>query len=143
MWPNTHNILSRCEFRGIKAVLSGANTRRFSTLPSQIRLGYYPQAKAYPSVIQSEGQDSFVSAGRANKSLKFKIHVDIGGITGVIAPMIGEEPPDTHVWVSGGVVPAFIRSEEPLYFGGPVLRTELVSPVWPATPKSEREDQGR
>jgi hypothetical protein len=20
MWPNTHNILSRCEFRGIKAV---------------------------------------------------------------------------------------------------------------------------
>ena len=69
--------------------------------------------------------------------------MEIGGLAGVIAPMIGKEPPDTHVWISGGQVPAFIRSEEPLYFGGPILRTELVSPVWPETPKSEREGQGR
>jgi hypothetical protein len=53
------------------------------------------------------------------------------------------EPADTHVWIGTGSVPAFIRSEGSLYLGGPVLRTELVSPVWPRTPKSERQGQGR
>ena len=55
----------------------------------------------------------------------------------MIAPLIGKEPPDAHVWVSAGEVPAFIRSEAPLYLGGPMLRTELVSPVWQGTPGSK------
>jgi hypothetical protein len=102
-----------------------------------------PKPRLIHLSVQPEGQESFVSAGRGNKAHKFKIHVEMGGITGVIAPMIGKDPPDTHVWISAGDVPAFIRSEEPLYYGGPVLRTELVSPIWPKTPKSERQGQGR
>jgi hypothetical protein len=102
-----------------------------------------PKPRLIHLVVQPEGEETFRSGGRSNKALKFKIHVDIGGISGAIAPLIGKEPPDTHVWISAGQVPAFLRSEEPLYFGGPVLRTELVSPVWPGTPKSEREGQGK
>jgi len=28
-------------------------------------------------------------------------------------------------------VPAFVKSEQPFYMGGPLWRIELVSPVWP------------
>lgn len=48
----------------------------------------------------------------------------------MIAPMIGKEPADSTVWVGAGEVPAFIKSESPLYLGGPLLRTELVGPIW-------------
>lgn len=40
-------------------------------------------------------------------------------------------PPDSHVWILGGEAPAFVKSEQPLYFGGPVWRIELASPSWP------------
>jgi hypothetical protein len=120
--------------------------RNLSFDTKETKLSYLattPKPRLIQLSIQPEGEETFVSAGRRNKALRFKIHVEIGGITGVVAPMVGKEPPDTHVWISAGQVPAFIRSEEPLYYGGPVLRTELVSPVWPQTPKSEREGQGK
>lgn len=31
-----------------------------------------------------------------------------------LAPLLGKQPPDFHVWV-GGEVPAFVKSEQPLY----------------------------
>ncbi len=102
-----------------------------------------PKPRIIQLSVQPDGQETFSSAGRQNKALRFKVHVELGGLTGVIASLIGKEPADAHIWIGTGAVPAFIRSEAPLYFGGPNLRTELVSPVWPRTPKSEREGQGR
>ena len=92
-----------------------------------------PKPRLIQLSIKPDGQDTFRSAGLPNKANRFKIHVELGGITGVVAPLIGKEPPDTQVWVSAGQVPAFIRSEEPLYEGGPILSTELISPVWRRT----------
>ncbi len=51
----------------------------------------------------------------------------IGGIEG----KIGKQPPDIHVWVLGGEAPAFVKMEGPLFYGGPIWRIELASPVWP------------
>jgi hypothetical protein len=120
--------------------------RDLSVDTKETKLSYLatiPKPRLIHLSIKPEGEETFVSAGRRNKALRFKIHVEIGGNTGAVAPMVGKEPPDTHVWISAGQVPAFLRSEEPLYYGGPVFRTELVSPVWPQTPKSEREGQGK
>ena len=33
--------------------------------------------------------------------------------------------------ILGGEAPAFVKSEQSLYTGGPVWRIELVSPAWP------------
>ncbi len=92
-----------------------------------------PKPRLIHLSVKPDGVDKFESAGVPNKALRFTIHADLGGVTGLVAPMIGKEPPDTHVWVSSGQVPAFIKSEEPLYYGGPMLRTELVSPIWHKT----------
>ena len=120
--------------------------KNISPIAQETKLSYLattPKPRLIHLSFQPEGKETFRSAGLRNQALRFRIHVDIGGLSGMIAPMIGKEPPDTHVWVSASQVPAFIRSEEPLYLGGPLLRTELVSPVWPGTPISQREGQGR
>jgi hypothetical protein len=43
------------------------------------------------------------------------------------AKLTGQLPPDTHIWIVTQDVPAFVRSEGPLYTG-PVWRIALISP---------------
>jgi hypothetical protein len=47
-----------------------------------------------------------------------------------MAHLTGKQPPDSHMWMLEGAAPAFVKSESPLYEGGPIRRIELVSPVW-------------
>lgn len=95
-----------------------------------------------PQVVKLEvgvtGRERFSTGGAARTATHYVLKVDIGGLKGVIAPLVGKQPPDSHVWILGGEAPAFVKSEQPLYMGGPVWRIELVSPVWPrvASPKS-------
>ncbi len=65
------------------------------------------------------------------KATDYTVHVELGGIAGVIAPMIGKAPPDYHIWVQSGAPPAFIREEGPLYEGGPIWRMESITPSFP------------
>jgi hypothetical protein len=60
----------------------------------------------------------------------YRIKVEIGGVLGLLAPLVGKQPQDTHAWVLEGSAPAFVRLEGPLFAGGPSWRIELASPVW-------------
>lgn len=94
----------------------------------------YLAATPKPRIIKLEfktaGSDRFVVAGSARRATHFVLKVNIGGATGLIASLLGKQPEDLHVWVVPGEAPAFVRAEVPLYLGGPVLRTELTTPVW-------------
>jgi hypothetical protein len=56
----------------------------------------------------------------------------------MIAPLVGKQPADTDVWVAGGEAPAFVKSEGPLYLGGPIWSIEMTSPVWRRAPHVDR-----
>ena len=84
--------------------------------------------------IHAEGADGFTAGTARYKAIRYDVHVDIGGLKGAIAPIVGKEPPDTRVWISQGECPTFLKSEGPMSEGGPVCRTELVGPVWETTP---------
>ncbi len=77
------------------------------------------------------GGDSFSIGGSAFKAMRYAVKVDLGGISGIVAPVIGKQPPDTHVWIVEGKAPIFVKSEGPLFQDGPLWRIELASPVWP------------
>jgi hypothetical protein len=94
-----------------------------------------PKPRLVKLAISAAGEESFTTGSAARKAIHYVLKVDIGGISGVLAPMLGKQPPDSHVWILGGAAPAFVRSEQPLYNGGPLWRIELVSPAWP---KQER-----
>ena len=57
--------------------------------------------------------------------------------TGLVAPLVGKQPKDSHVWILGGDAPAFIKSEGPFYQGGPSWRLEPACPVWPSGPAAK------
>jgi hypothetical protein len=90
-----------------------------------------PKPRLVKLEISPIGEDSFSIGGSPAVAMRYAIKVDIGGISGVIAPIIGKQPPDTHVWMIGGKAPGFLKSEGPLYEGGPIWRIELASPIWP------------
>jgi hypothetical protein len=81
----------------------------------------------------AEGEDSLSTGGATHKATRYAVKVQIGGVRGVVAPLVGKQPPDTHVWILGGDAPAFVKSEGPMCEGCPIWRTELVSPVWEKT----------
>ena len=81
--------------------------------------------KTVKLVITPIGERTFSVAGSMRKATDFDIKIEIGGVKGAVAPLVGKQPPDTHVWMSTGVSPTFVRSEGPLYEGGPIWRTDL------------------
>jgi hypothetical protein len=90
-----------------------------------------PKPRIVKLVITPQGEDPFSFAGSVRKATHFVVKVQIGGIAGLVAPLVGKQPADTHVWILGGEAPAFVKSEGPLYVGGPIWRIELASPIWP------------
>jgi hypothetical protein len=108
-------------------------------------LAVTPKARVVGLAITSDGEDEFLIEGSARKATRFEVKVEIGGLTGWIAHVMGKIPPPTHVWILGGEAPAFVKSEGPLFMNGPVWRIELASPTWPkgaaGTEKATNEKQ--
>jgi len=101
-------------------------------LPSSLSfVAATPKPRLVKIAIAVAGTDPFSIAGSARKATHYLLEVDIGGIEGFIAPLVGKQPPDSHVWILDGEAPAFVRSQAPMFTGGPVWQIDLVSPVWP------------
>jgi hypothetical protein len=95
-----------------------------------------PKPRLVKLAITPHGEEPFSIAGSPRKAMRYAVKIELGGITGLVAPLIGKEPPDIQVWIIGGESPAFIREEGPLYEGGPICSIQLTSPVWPRTSRS-------
>ena len=91
-----------------------------------------PKPLVVKLVVSPEGEETFNTSVTPHKATRYAVKMEIGGIRGLLAPMAGKQPADSHVWILGGNCPAFVKSEGPSFEGGPTWRTELVSPLWPA-----------
>ena len=89
-----------------------------------------PKPRLVKLAISPKGQEPFTVGGSQRTAMHYVLKVEIGGVAGVIAPLLGKQPSDIHIWVLGGDAPAFVKSEGPIYYGGPNWRIELTSPVW-------------
>jgi hypothetical protein len=89
-----------------------------------------PKPRMVKLAIAKGGEDHFTVGGRPYKAAKYDVKVHIGGVAGVVAPMIGKQPPDTHVWVTESRAPAVVRLDSALYTEGPIWSVQFASPVW-------------
>lgn len=89
-----------------------------------------PKPRLVKLAITTAGRDRFSTGREGREAAHYVVKVDLGGLSGWLAPLLGKQPPDSHVWILGGEAPAFVKSEQSLYPGGPVWRIELVSPAW-------------
>ena len=106
----------------VKNIGSGGAPMRFAYVAAT------PKPQVVELVVSSAGTERVEIGTRARRAVEYVVRVEIGGLKGALASIFGKEPPDSHVWVLADDVPAFIRSEQPLYAGGPVWRIELVAP---------------
>ena len=93
-------------------------------------LAFTPKPQLVRSEIAPEGEDRF-QVGEANfTAVRYLIKLDIPGLKGAIANLIGKNPPDIRYWVSSGAVPAFMKFEGAMYLKGPVWTIEQAPTRW-------------
>jgi hypothetical protein len=97
-----------------------------------------PKPQLVKLAVSVAGAERFSTGSTGRTATHYVLKVNIGGLKGLLAPLVGKQPPDAHVWILDGEAPAFLKSEQPLFLGGPVWRIELVSPTWPASQPSSR-----
>ena len=90
-----------------------------------------PKPRLVKLIVTPVGEESFTVGGGTRKAEHYSVKIDLGGAAAVLAPIFGKEPPDTNVWIVGGEAPLFLKSEGPLFNGGPIWRIAPVFPVWP------------
>jgi hypothetical protein len=95
-----------------------------------------PKPRLIKLAISPDGEVPFSLVGSSRKAMRYQIKMELGGIEGMVAPLIGKQPPNIQIWIIGGEAPAFVREEGPLYEGGPIWTIQLTSPVWPDLPHS-------
>jgi hypothetical protein len=90
-----------------------------------------PKPRLVKLAISPRGEEPFSVLGSPRKALRFEIKIKLGGVAGVVAPLVGKQPPDIQIWIIEGPAPGFVKEEGPSYEGGPIWTIELASPAWP------------
>jgi hypothetical protein len=88
-----------------------------------------PKPRLVELSITRDGYAKFDIAGAQQRAARFRIKIDLGGVTGAVAHVVGKQPPDINIWILEGKVPAFVRMEGALYEGGPIWTIELTAPA--------------
>ncbi len=89
-----------------------------------------PKPRVVKLVVSAAGQDEPTVEGTSRKAAHYQIKIELGGLVGVIAPLVGKAPPNIEMWIIGGNAPTFAREIGPLYAEGPMMTIQLASPVW-------------
>jgi hypothetical protein len=93
-----------------------------------------PKPRLVHLEIIPQDQEPFSIGSHSHKALRYTVKVKIGGVAGLIAPLMGKQPAPMQAWVLAEGAPAFIRFDGPLCSGGPVWRMELAVPAsWPGS----------
>jgi hypothetical protein len=74
-----------------------------------------PKPRVVQLKIAASGEESYTIAGIAGRATHYVIKIDIGGITGVAAKVVGKQPAPVDFWVTKDA-PTFLRSEGPLCY---------------------------
>lgn len=101
-----------------------------------------PRPRLVKVIITPEGRTPFFIGRSRREGTEFDLKPKIEGTAGVVAPLLGKQPADTHIWVLAGDAPIALKSEGPLEPEGPIWRIKNVGPAWPSdTPQTETKKQ--
>jgi hypothetical protein len=109
----------------IENIGSGAAETKVSILATT------PSPRLVTLSIASHGEEPFSIEGSPRKAIHYEIKIELGGVAGVVAPLIGKQPPNIQIWIIGGPAPCFLKETGPLFQDGPVTTIQLASPIWP------------
>src|SRR6185312_5930243 len=94
-----------------------------------------PKPRIVTLVITPDGEQRFIAGSARHSAQRYNVKVDIGGAAGVVAHVIGKQPPDTKIWMSTGEAPSFAGLVGPFFGDHDVWRINLASPILPKNPE--------
>lgn len=106
----------------------------FPRAAAEMKVSYIaatPKPRIVKLSIKRDGRDTFHIDGSPRRADRFNLHIEIGGVAGVIAPVIGKQPSDIQIWAMDGEVPTFLKMVGALYNKGPIWTVVPTSPEWP------------
>jgi hypothetical protein len=56
-----------------------------------------PKPRLVKLAVSAAGEEPFATGGMSRKATHYIVKIEIGGLTGLIAPLVGKQPPDSHV----------------------------------------------
>jgi hypothetical protein len=83
--------------------------------------------------VSSDRRGSFTVAGLRRTATIFRMHADLGGVAGVVAPLIGKQPKDVLIWVLEGDAPVVVRVVGQMSEGGPMVDIQFAGANFPRT----------
>ncbi len=92
---------------------------------------FLPKPRLLRMTLGAEGEDRVIAGGEAQKAIRYLVKLEVGGLAGAVATLIGMIPPDLRYWLVPGEAPAFVRFEGAMYVNGPVWRLEMAPVEWP------------
>jgi hypothetical protein len=93
-------------------------------------LAFSPKPTLVELRISAEGTDQYWVGSTAGTANRFLMQPKVTGMKGVLATVVGKQPPDFRMWIAQGKAPMLVRFEGPLYADGPVWTVELGGPRW-------------
>jgi hypothetical protein len=92
-----------------------------------------PKPRVIKLAIAPIGDEPFRIAGATRKATHFNLKIELGGIAGVVAPLVGKQPPDHGIWIYGDTAPTFVKEEGVLSMDSPPVTITMTSAQWPKT----------
>ncbi len=91
-----------------------------------------PKPRLVTLNMMPQAPGTFYLTGIPRKATVYEIKIELGGVAGIIAPVIGKQPPNIFIEIFRGELPAFLRETGPLFEGGEALTISLIGPTWSA-----------
>jgi hypothetical protein len=116
--------------------LVGAVMENIPPNPAEFKLSMIvatPKPRAIKLDILRTGEGTLRISGTSRKVSVFRLRPVIGGIAGVIAPVVGLQPADITISVLEGEVPTVVRIQQSLAQGCPVVDIGLAGATFPKT----------
>src|SRR5207302_1968632 len=91
-------------------------------------LAFTPKPYRLDTTLRAEGKDKFFAGDVARTATRYLLKMELRGVTGVVASILGKDPPQVRYWISTGAAPGFVKFEGPMFLNGPRWRVEGIGP---------------
>lgn len=91
---------------------------------------FRPEPLVLDLEITPEGADSYTVGGVSSAATRYLVKPTVPGVKGVLAAVVGKQPPEVRMWIAPAPAPVLVRFEGALFVGGPPWRIELDAPRW-------------
>lgn len=93
-------------------------------------LTFRPEPLLLDVDLAPEGSDPFWVGDDATPATRFLVKPTVPGVKGLLASMLGREPPEVRMWIAPPPAPGLVRFQGALSAGGPPFLIELSGPRW-------------